>query len=137
MMKTKRLTIVTCIAAALLLFSSAGWTADDDAEATIRLMGAAEADLPDAVTKLITIPTDLMQASEEAQQRAVANSAKGLEKANQRIERRESNRLHADEARDRKAEMSDSAREDRENRGRAEDPPEPPNSPPEGPPGRP
>ena len=137
MMKTKRLTIVTCTAAALMLFSSAGWTADDDAEATIRLMGAAEADLPDAVTKLITIPTDLMQASEEAQQRAVANSAKGLEKANQRIERRESNRLHADEARDRKAEMSDSAMEDRENRGRAEDRPEPPNSPPEGPPGRP
>ena len=41
-MKTKRLTFVTLTAAALLLFSSAGWTADDDAEATIRLMTAGE-----------------------------------------------------------------------------------------------
>ena len=130
MMKTKRLTLVTLTAAALLLFSSAGWTADDDAEATIRLMGAAEADLPDAVTKQITIPTDLMQASEEAQQRAVEKSAKGLENANERVERREKNRLHADDARERSAEMSEKATEIRENKGRAEDRPEPPKGPP-------
>ena len=49
-------------AAILLMGVSAGaWAADDDgAEATIRLMGTAEAERPDAVTKTITLPAHLM-----------------------------------------------------------------------------
>ena len=131
-MKTKPLTL---IAGALMLFSSAGWTADDDGEATIRLMGAAEAELPEAVTKQITIPTHLMKAGVDAQQRrAVEKAEKGLDKAEKRHERREKGLLQADdEARDRGAEMSDNARENRDNRGRSEDRPEKP----EGPPGPP
>lgn len=136
MMKTKRLTVVTLTAAALLLFSSAGWTADDDGEATIRLMGAAEAELPQAVTKQISIPTHLMQASESAQQHAVEKSAKGLENANERGEKKGHERSEntgqqrAEEARERGAEMSEKANENRENTGRSKDRPEPPQGPP-------
>ena len=127
MMQTKPRTVVT-LAAALLLFSSAGWTADDDGEATIRLMGAAEAELPQAVTKQISIPTHLMQASEDAQQRAIQKSAKGLEKANQRNENK--SRQGTEEARERSADMSEKAKENRENKGRSEDHPGPPEDPP-------
>ena len=129
-MKTRQLTL---IAAALMLFSSAGWTADDDGEATIRLMGAAEAELPDAVTKQITIPEHLMKAGVDMQQRTVEKAEKGLKNANERNERREKGQSHAEEARDRGAEMSEKARENRENRGRSEDRPERPDGPP-GPP---
>ena len=127
MMQTKPRTVVTLVAA-LLLFSSAGWTADDDGEATIRLMGAAEAELPQAVTKQISIPTHLMQASESAQQHAVEKSAKGLEKANQRNENK--SRQGTEEVRERSADMSEKAKENRENKGRSEDRPEPPQGPP-------
>ena len=130
-MKTKRLTFVTLTAASLLLFSAAGWTADDDAEATIRLMGAAEAELPEAVTKQISIPIELMQASDEAQQRAVERAEKGLAKANERGDRFDNGQLKAEEALDRKAEMLEKATENRENRGRSEDRPEPPEGPPD------
>ena len=126
---------MTLTAAALLFFSSAGWTADDDAEATIRLMGAAEAELPEAVTKQISIPIELMQASDEAQQRAVENSEKGLDKAHERKEHRDKGQMQAEDARDRNSEMSEKAKENRENKGRSEDRPEPPDGPPEGPPG--
>ena len=126
-MKTKKLIL---IATGLMLFSSAGWTADDDSEATIRLMGAAEAELPEAVTKQITIPTHLMKAGTD-QQRAVEKAEKGLEKAEQRHERREKGQLHNEEARDRSAEMSEKARENRENRDRSEDRPEKPEGPPD------
>jgi hypothetical protein len=142
-MKTNRLTIVTLTAAALMLFSGAGWTADDDGEATIRLMSTAEADEPEAVTKQLSIPTHLMQASEEAQQRAIDNSTKGLENAADRGEKKgfehagSRGQERSEEARERGAEMSESAKEDRENRGRSENRPEPPEGPPEGPPGTP
>ena len=127
-MKTKQLTL---IAGALMLFNSTGWTADDDGEATIRLMGAAEAELPEAVTKQITIPTHLMKASTD-QQRAVEKAEKGLDKAEERHERREEKGLQqADEARDRGVEMSENARENRDNRGRSEDRPEKPEGPPD------
>lgn len=133
------MTVLTLTAAALLLFSGAGWGADDDSEATIRLMSAAEADEPEAVTKQLTIPTHLMQASEEAQQRAVENSAKGLDNAAERGEKKgfehagSRGQERSEEARERGAEMSEKAREKRENKGRSDDRPEPP----EGPPGPP
>lgn len=134
-MNTKRLTVVTLAAAALLLFSSTGWTADD-AEATIRLMGAAEADEPEAVTKELAIPAHLMQASKEVQQRAVEKSAKGLENAAQRGEKKgfehagTRGQERSAEARERGAEMSEKTRETREAKGRSEDRPEPPETPP-------
>lgn len=132
-MKTKQPIL---IAAALLLFSGAGWTADDDAEATIRLMGAAEAELPEAVTKQIEIPRHLLEASEDGQRRAVEKSAQGLVNANERGEKRgqerseNSGQQRAEEARERGAEMSEKAKENRENKGRSEDQPEPPDGPP-------
>lgn len=138
-MKTNRLTIVTLTAAALMLFSSVGWTADDDGEATIRLMSTAEADEPEAVTKQLSIPTHLMQASEEAQQRAIEKSQKGLENAAERGEKKgfehagSRGKERSEDARERGAEMSDKARENRESKSRSEDRPEPP----EGPPGTP
>ena len=130
-MKTKRLTFVTLTAASLLLFSAAGWTADDDAEATIRLMGAAEAELPQAVMKEIAIPTNLMNAGEDAEKRAVEKAERGLARANERGNRFDNGQLKAEEALDRKAEMSEKATENRENRGRSEDRPEPPEGPPD------
>ena len=135
-MNTKRLTFVTLTAAALLLFSSAGWTADDDSEATIRLMGAAEADEPTAVTKELAIPTHLMQASQEAQDRAVKNAEQGLQNAAQRGEKKgfekagTPGRGRPEEAQERNSEMSEKAKENRENKGRSEDRPEPPETPP-------
>ena len=135
-MKTKRLTVVTLTAAALLLFSSAGWTADDDAEATIRLMGAAEADEPEAVTKELAIPEHLMKASEKGIQQATENSADGLQNAADRGEKKgfekagTPGRGRADEALERNSEMSEKAKENRENKGRADDLPEPPETPP-------
>lgn len=115
--------------ATLFLGVNTAWTqdADDEAEATIRLMGAAEAELPDAVTKEISLPEALSEDSA-----AVENAAKGLESANQNRERREQGLSRADEAREYGAEMADEARDNRESRGRSEDRPEPP-----GPPGPP
>ena len=135
-MKTKRLTFVTLTAAALLLFSSAGWTADDDSEATIRLMGAAEADEPTVVTKELAIPQHLMQASQEAQERAIKNSEDGLKNAAERGEKKgfekagNPGRGRAEEALERNSEMNEKAKENRENKGRSEDRPDPPETPP-------
>ena len=126
-MKTMKLTIA---AAALALCSSVGWAADGDGEATIRLMGKAEADLPEAVTKEITLPAHLLEESTDKQARAVEKAAKGLEKANQRHARRENGQAQAEEARERNTEMNEKANENRENRGRSEDHPTPPDSPP-------
>ena len=121
---------LTFAAAALALCSSVGWAADSDAEATIRLMGKAEAELPEAVTKEITLPAHLLEESTDNQARAVEKAAKGLEKANQRHARRENGQAQAEEARERNNEMNEKANENRENRGRSEDHPTPPDSPP-------
>jgi hypothetical protein len=136
-MKTKRLTFVTLSAAALLLFSSAGWTADDDAEATIRLMTTAEADEPEAVTKQLAIPEHLLNnASDEGVKRAVENSANGLANAASRGEKKgfehagSRGQERSEDARENKSEMSEKTRETRENEGRADDRPEPPETPP-------
>jgi hypothetical protein len=125
-MKIKTLTLT---AAALLLTANVAWTADetegDTAESTIRLMGAAEADLPEAVTKTITLPEALGEDS-----KAVEKAANGLETANENRQRRESGLSNADEARARGANMADEAKENLENRGRSDEPrPEPPSNP--------
>lgn len=112
----------------LLLSFSGAWAQEtdegDEAESTIRLMDAAEAELPDAVTKEITLPDAV---GEDAA--AVEKAARGLDKANEKAERREKGLNRADEAREQGAEMADEARDKRENRGRSEDRPDPPNPP--------
>ena len=112
--------IICCTA--LLLSANVAWAeADDEAESTIRLMSAAEAALPDAVTKEITLPEAI---AEDAV--AVVNAARGLETANQNRQRREAGLSQADEARERGADMAGEAQDNRENRGRSEDRPKPP-----------
>jgi hypothetical protein len=121
-------------AVALMGVSAGAWAADDDgAEATIRLMDTAEAELPDAVTKTISLPDHLVLQSKE--QAATVDKARGHDKANERIERREQNLLKADKAREHGAEMSENTKDARENQGRAEGRPEPPDRPED--PGRP
>jgi hypothetical protein len=122
----KKVTLI--FATTVLLVSGTGWTADD-AEATIRLMGIAEAELPDAVTKHITLPEHLLLETED-QVAAVKKAEKGLAKANERHARREQDQDQAAEAREHAAEMQEKAKNNREQRGRSEDdrptPPEPP-----------
>ena len=110
-------------AAVLLMGVSAGAWADDDdgAEATIRLMGTAEAERPDAVTKTITLPAHLMVEGDD--QVATVDKAKGHDKANERLDKREKGLSQADAAREKGAEMSEKAKENREARGRADERP--------------
>ena len=121
--------VTLIVATTALLASGSGWTADD-AEATIRLMGKAEAELPDAVTKEIRLPEHLLAADPEDQVAAVDKAEKGLAKANERQAHREKGQDQAAEARERGAEMKDKAKDNRENRGRSDDRPEPPETPP-------
>ena len=123
----KKVTLI--FAATVLLASGSGWAADD-AEATIRLMGKAEAELPDAVTKEITLPEHLLAADPEDQVAAVEKAEKGLAKANERHAHRDQGQNRAAEAREHGAEMKEKAKEDRENQGRSEDHPTPPETPP-------
>ena len=81
--------------------------------------------------KEIAIPTDLMNAGEDAKKRAVDKAEKGLAKALERGDRSDSGQLKAEEARERNAEMSEKATENRENHGRSENRPEPPEGPPD------
>ena len=123
--------IKVSIAAMVLMGVSTGaWAAGDDAEATIRLMGTAEAELPDTVTKQISLP-DHLRVDGDDQVTAVdkAKQANGHEKANERHDKREQGLSNADAARERGAEMSEKAKEARENRVRSEDRPEPPGRP--------
>lgn len=105
--------------------------AADPAEATIRLMGAAEAELPEAVTKEIVLPPAAIENSA-----AVERAERGSQKANENRDRRENGLSRADEAREHGAEMAEEAKKNRENRGRFEDRPTPPERPetPNGPP---
>ena len=118
-------------AVALMGVSAGAWAADDDgAEATIRLMDAAEAGLPDAVTKTISLPKDLIVDGDD--QVSTVNQAKGHEKANERLEneKRRGGLDKATAAREHGAEMSEKAKETRENQGRSEENrPDPPNRP--------
>jgi hypothetical protein len=116
---------------------SSAWAQDDaggdEAETTIRLMGAAEAELPDAVTKEIALPALFSEDSV-----AVEKAQAGMDTANENRQRREAGLATADEASQSGAELAEDARENRENRGRSEDnvpdgTPGPPDNP--GPPG--
>ena len=120
---------IVCILGAMLLTGGSSWAADD-AEATIRLMGKAEAELPDAVTKEIRLPEHLLAADPEDQVAEVEKAEKGLANANERHARRERGQDQAAEARERNAEMKEQAKENRESRGRSEDHPTPPETPP-------
>ncbi len=112
---------------ALLLGANVAWAQDgDEAESTIRLMGAAEAALPEAVTKVITLPA-AVAVDTEAVESAVR--ARGLTTANDNRQRREEGLAQADEARQRNADMAGEAQNNRENRGRSEDRPGPPDDP--------
>ncbi len=125
----------------LLGFGSA-WAqeSEEEAETTIRLMGAADAELPDAVTKVISLPGSMTEDAEAvANATAVENSAQGIATANENRLRREEGLTTADEARAQGAEMAGEAMENRENRGRSGDLPQRPETPqpptPPGPPG--
>ena len=114
---------------ALLILSCSASAQDDTADTTIRLMGAADAELPGAVTKEIALPESVPVDSA-----AVENAAKGLATADERRARREDGLAKADAASERGAEMSDDALENRENLGRSEenrqdDPPDNPGPP--------
>ena len=116
-------------AIALMVISADARAADDDgAEATIRLMGPAEAELPDAVTKTIELP-DHLRLTEEDQATTVEKSRNGLKKADERHDRREKGLSRADLAREHGEEMSEKAKEVRENKGRSGDRPDPPDRP--------
>lgn len=120
----------TTVAIVVLLAASAGSWAADDAEATIRLMGNAEAELPDAVTREITLPEHLLAADPEDRVATVEKAEKGLEKANERNAHRQTGQDNAAEARESSSEMKEKAKENREFRGRSEDHPTPPETPP-------
>jgi len=132
--------IFVMASAALLLLSLAGAVYADGvkAEATIRLMGAAEAQLPDAVTNPIELPTDLMAAPALEKSKAVEKAKDVLEKATQRRDEGRNGGLNnAEGARAKGAEMAEQAKDNRDTRGRSDPPgpPETPPGPPETPPG--
>jgi peroxiredoxin len=126
-MKILKLIVVIGV---LGLFSSAAWADNSDAEATIRLMNNAEAELPDAVTREITLPAHLLGVAAEDRVATVEKAEKGHEKANERTEHRGAGQEQAEDARERGAEMKENAKENRENRGRSDDHPSPPKDPP-------
>ena len=101
-------------------------TDDDEMEATMRLMGNAEAELPDAVIKTIELPESLLKRDPESP--AVEASANGHAKAAERHARREAGLDQAELARERSEEMSQKANDNRESLGRGERP-EPPENP--------
>lgn len=110
-------------AIALMGVSSTAWTADDDgAEATIRLMGTAEAESPEAVTKTISLPAHLLESDDPVA--AVEKARKAHELANANVNRDKSvtGQDRAAEAREQGKEMAEKAKEARENQGRAEPP---------------
>lgn len=106
---------------ALILSFGSGWAQDegagDEAETTIRLMGAADAALPEAVTKDIALPESV---PEDAT--AVEKAQRGIETAKAKRSQREERRSTNNEgARDNRADMADDAQKNRETRGRSED----------------
>ena len=107
---------------------------EDEMDVTMRLMGKAEAELPDAVIKPITLPDAVLKHNSESP--AVAASEHGMIMANKL--HGEEGLQKADAARERASEMSNQAQNDRETHGRSEDRPEPPPRPENpGPPGEP
>ena len=116
-MNRKFVWVMTTVA---LLATAGAWAqddGDDDDATTMRLMGAAEADLPDAVTKEIVLP-------ESAADQAAMKAADGLLKAEERQERREHGLETADDARDNASDAADDALDSVEDRGRSHDLPD-------------
>lgn len=116
--------LVWICTATLLLGCGSAWAQEEEAETTIRLMGAHEAELPDAVTAEIALPDSVPEDSA-----AVESAQFGLDTANENRQRREDGLSKADEARERGAEMTEEALQNRENRGRSQDLPTPPDVP--------
>lgn len=106
------------------------WAQDDadEAETTIRLMGDENAGLPEVVTSQITLPPVVTENAE-----AVEQAREGLQRASEVRGTREPGPANGNEARERGSEMSREARENAENRGRADenrpDTPQPPENP--------
>jgi hypothetical protein len=127
-MKTK---ILIPALIALMGVSAGAWADDDDdgAEATIRLMDVAEAELPGAVTNTISLP-DHLQVEDGDQVAAVEKAKNGHDQANKRLEseNRQKGLSQAEAARENGKELTEKATEARENHGRA-DPPGRPESP--------
>jgi len=118
--------IVTTAGVFLMLLGhqvSAQDGADAD-EPTMRLMGNAEAALPEAVTKIIMLPADLVENAA-----AVDHAENGHSVANENRSRREAGLTTADDARNRAKEMAEAAQENTETRGRSDDLPDPPQRP--------
>jgi hypothetical protein len=123
--------LIILTSAALLLLSGTGvvW-ADDGAEATIRLMGKSDDELPQAVTKELKLPEHLLEVSADEQVKAVEKATQKLNDAQaHRDEGRAKGQNQAAESRGRGQEMAEQAKQDRENHGRSEDPPGPPENP--------
>lgn len=113
----------------LLMFAGNSASADDDvdAETTIRLMGAAEANSTFAVTQDIALPPNArIDADPPGRSKSAAASDKDRGNRGQRDqrERNDRGRSRADEARDNARDMADNAHENRENRGRSGDRPD-------------
>ena len=72
------------LSASVVLAQEDDVSAEDPAEATIRLMGAAEAELPEVVTKEIKLPPAAVENAT-----AVKNAESGLQKARENRDRRE------------------------------------------------
>jgi hypothetical protein len=126
----RKLLILTPLA--LMAFSTSGWTAmADDAEATIRLMEASEAEESTDVTRVISLPEHLLLADPEDQVKAVERAEKGLDNAEKNVNKAlpENASDQAREAREAAADMSEKAKENRENRGRSDDRPDRPGRP--------
>ena len=115
------------IGIAVLLMSGSGAWADVN-ETTIRLMGAADDELPVAVTNEISLPAALSVNSVAGDKAVAGVKAKdGLETAN---ENRMKRRLETAElARDSAAEMAYGAAESRDNNDRSGGRPDPPEHP--------
>jgi len=121
---------------ALLLASGPAWTQEDETEVTIRLMGAADAELPQAAIHSVVLPGDMTEntkAVEHAQ--SIEKAQFGLDTASNPPSNRDEAQEKAFEARSKGAEMSEAAQESQENRGRSDERPEPPapGSPPQNP----
>lgn len=115
---------------ALMVFSSSGWTAmADDAEATIRLMEASEAEDAGEYMREISLPAHLLEVDDQVS--AVEKAEDGLENATHNVNKPlpENANEQAQDARDRMSDMSEQAYENRDNRGRSGDRPDPPGRP--------
>ena len=118
-------------AAPLLLGLSGAWADEDvlpNAEATIRLMDEADAELPDAVMNEVTLP-ELPESAQGADGLAKAEENKGRRDTGQDVA--QGNR---ENARDNANSMAEEALENVEQRGRSEEhrqdnPPDPPGPP--------